>query len=598
MSFSVTGLASGYRITRSSHYRMRQAYFDPLTGNEGLGQDYEEIMSALNEVEEWLGISKTTWDSTMGSPLTSDTMHQCVYVGGDSDQTGFLRDAVDRLRSAGGVAAWTWLITPGAETYADNWGDKKNGVSILHVLELKMAVGRIVNPEGGAWGVGHLVLRRDYRPRYQNSVDDKNIFWAEYTDHVHEGFRLEAQPVFEMYTSWATQGRFIRGRTYERDEQFLTGYPDPSPRLVADVTQIWWPGIRPWWGQILGPNESGEHSDQFAAKAGGLTVYIFRNNTDGSGSSGRGYEDIETRHTDLWELVDDNGTPTTPADPITFGSINDSIGISKAGGVCNTVGPHRVRRFYYGGGYGTYNYWSGEFPIDNTDWQMVAAGAGYVNGQAPYNYLSSGWLGWAHNSGETRDPDSIYPDPAPTYASSLGGTPDDHTQVGAGAWHHSNDDPLRGIAGNLEGASELQINNYYATLHDRLFLEAAEFDPAVTSPKKYVWCVPNSGVDVSEFVDSSSPGVNFVPNDIYQAFIGATNTVAFNLPDPPAELNTHEWYVTDEVGARANVNGWIHSKKFGDVSPTGLQSSGGSWLVWTGANGANGSPFEECVTKT
>ena len=108
----------------------------------GLGQDLEDCLAALNAVEAALGITATQWHPNYGTQSSHGIPHMVVRIPGVADKT-YIRDAVDRLRSAGGAPAFPWAYTPG--TTESEFSGPGRGRSERHILELKEAIGRIIS---------------------------------------------------------------------------------------------------------------------------------------------------------------------------------------------------------------------------------------------------------------------------------------------------------------------------------------------------------------------------------------------------------------------------------------------------------------------
>ncbi|MCG3197077.1 MAG: hypothetical protein GHCLOJNM_01561 [bacterium] len=125
----------------SGFYDVKQAAYEQIRG-VGIGQDMEDVLAAINAVEEFLGISLTTWNTAVAPKPTSHfAPHMMVKVGGTTP--GYLRDAVDRCRSLGGAPPFPWETVPSAEDWAARPIGDKCRINLCHVVELKQAIGRV-----------------------------------------------------------------------------------------------------------------------------------------------------------------------------------------------------------------------------------------------------------------------------------------------------------------------------------------------------------------------------------------------------------------------------------------------------------------------
>lgn len=619
-----TGKTSGYLVDKKSFYAPGQLWYR-LASKAGICADLVRVMTALNDVEDWIGISRTTWTSTLGSPASSQFPHYSVRVGGDAANCATFREAIDRVRLNGGASAWDWKF---ARTKNQN-----ALLSAIIVFEYFLAIGRIV---GGGYGnvartyitvshhpYGYLIDQESYGDYYQLNGGGRFSL-------VAPGERLN-ENIFDFANYWVTKGSIDRSQWLSRTSGTDPRDEDLSPTDHSRYT-INEPGLRVPTQTDIDRN----HSTTEAAALLTMPIYM------GVESSGLNdsLEALEEAHPDKWNYIDKSDDGDYYGD-FSLTNPESSVDISYIAGVVTTQGTAKFREGYtfdpttpffeyYGDyeqeqtvsgmeaapqsvdqpstGFNLTEVWA---TADNYTARIAPDGPGYVNLNSPL---------WKHNeANRVNVPYTTFPEPAPEAFHGLrlrSGYRTEGTPIGTGVWRTSHVSPFTGTGYPYDSDDpndEKTTEEVLEILLSRLRGIAGEgggpggsavFDPITQDPQKYFWCFPSfpfaSGDGaIPDLASALRPNANDqldgVPSSCRAAWTAARNIHGWD-PDRDS-LSRGELNYSQVFAADCLAEGYIKADRTADIRFPSTSGSRGRWLVWD-SYGTNGdSPFEEVVNR-
>lgn len=572
---------SGFLIGPRSHYALKMRYSTSYRP-DGLGFDLNHVLESLNEVERFLGISETTWHTTtdgkLGNPSRWEAPHLMVNIGGSSATVGTLREAVDRLRTSGGVPAWVWKATPTREMFTANatFHRFELGVSALALLELLEAIGRILKTSG-KYGYSIHFTRYTYPQTEQTAQREEYLlgYGPAPLGIGSDGRRRVA----EWHRSW---GKF--GYTTKTQNAFsLYGRATPT---VPDTTQ---------------PELVDEHPpEDYLEGFGHCFIRVFV--TEGTDDE---IEAFEEANEDKWEIKDQAG-PVVLGEP---GELFKPVNYFRTWGVANKTGPAMSEQMIRPVSVHS-TRWSGALGWTSTKYHIDDDPLDLMPELCP---VSAGpdcdWVwaaltpgpGWPNLTPAMTDT-NIYPfarrlPSFPLYDETsiedfvTGGLP----EIGNVKWRTSSNDPMDGYYANTdggsydytaEGAHEAAYKAIYARLNSGTVLEPGE------TPLKYLWAWPEPGT----FTGTASQDFwNFQATDSP----GGSGSPSWSVLEPPELIDAYEEYLDDLVfepvgremaayvtgryerasAEYAAFNQWL-TDVTADVLPSDAGAAGDAWLYW------------------
>lgn len=627
----LTRKEADFLVGRESHYAPQQLWYAPATKG-GILADLVHVMEALNTVEDWLGISRTTWSSTMGNPLQTNRVHYWVRVGGDVNNLQTLREAIDRLRLAGEVDAWTWYFAPSVSDLRTGkcQNMRRLAYSNLVNFEYLLAIGRIVG--GGFGGLAQNVITVSHHP-YAWLVDAA-AYGAYYQlngggrfSFMGPGERTNLN-VFDFTNFWQTGGRLSREYWLSRQPTTPIEDPEESPNVHSTYT-LFQPGLR-------NPTEEDLEQTGFSTTLANalLTMPIYMQTDEGDLSED--LEAIETAHQDLWEYVDREGSAGSSG--LEISEIESAVDTSYIAGVVNRQGTAKYKDYYNPGPPSEIEFtYFGEFEMITTTsgmedppavvdepatgfdldeaWgnvtrlsqDILGRGPGYVNLNSPV---------WEHNeANRSKVANTTFPEPAPKYFHTQRLNSDyrvEGTHVGSGAWRTSNVSPFTGTGYPYDSddpEDEKTTEEVLEILLSRLRGIAGDgggpggsavFDPTTQSPQKYFWCFPSFPFASEDgaipdlatvFRPNAGDEYDGVPLQCRTAWRSALNTPGWDgFKDT---LSAGESNFAQAYQAHCLAEGYVKADRTADLTVPEGTGGRGRWLCWMspGSNGA--SPFEE-----
>lgn len=609
MTLIITGKSTGFTLVSESHYAPRQLWYEVVSPG-GFVNDLMHVMEALNAVENYLGITLTTWTSTLGNPLGAVTPFYAVRIGGSASDVGTFREAIDRLRLAGNVDPWTWYFAPTKEDLWSNFPSRRNAMSSITILEYLIAIGRIIGTGGSTVGTTNITCFHQPYVDTGSGFDDYYAYAGGGRYTLTQGER-ENYEVFRFVNYWITSGHMRRDQILSRRFSTPNSDADGSPNVYYDEsTKL--------------PALSDFREGYLVECAAQLDMPIFKWFDFTEGGVIENFEDF---YDDLWELVDRSGGESS-GDGLELSEVDSSSDISFIAGVCTSQGPVRFR-FSTPGGESLQYVYEGEFEmtsetsgmdsvpaldeygaLDLTEiWGTVEGYTGTVMGVGPGNVNLNSPV-WEHNEGNRVNvPYTTFPEPAPRCFHAQQIKPENRIEqehIGAGVWRTSNTDPF-------EGLDDLPTDeDKMSTLLSRLRGIAGDgggeggstvFDPSYQEPNAYFWCFPSypfasgdGAIPDLATVFRPTPGGTFdgIPQDVateWRTRSGVNGWVTKSTLDPHEEVFQQGF--TLNLEARA----YIEAKRTATINFPALGSSDSKWLVWTSAGSNGHSPFEECVTR-
>jgi len=631
MPITLTGKTGGYLVDRNSFYYVNQWESNIISVR--LFTDLDNVLRKLNAVENHIGISRTTWPTTLGGVGTSTTpehIHYIVRIGGDANNLGTLRDAVDRLRTEGDVPAWNWNFNPTIEDTWERPHSHKCVVSTIAVLELLLAIGRIV----ASGGVSYTTLSFGSQPFLDPAVIRHG--GGGYFTPIRGTF--DDFPVFRFSQRWRNEGyKFRRINRQRLREQRFT--PEGTPEWVnVDLEQNntdfeWSPGLRKSTPEDAAMGYS--HPDRLTSL---MEVALFRTNDGGTG-----LEPIEEAHQNLWFYKD--GAGDDEDESVSLGEPQRKRDYSYTASCVLSVGPHRAQAFNrvsdgkiiesYDG------FWDFEAADDSPDFETQFGGmdgkpdlAIQMREYAPTlpPGVDTAWgLNSGLNSGGTFD--TTFDSPVwehnasrrAAYASYLRSVewpksskflygvnlPGDGRQrnegrhIDRGQWRTSNSDPLEDALPLVEHNPAL-VRESAESILKVLTLQGAIFDPEVYGPqnlRKYWWCYPNdfgttgSDLYLHPFLpNGESTQMAGYPTGVTDAWLRLSRRAEPSMDYPNLSSGVYTNWLA-ELGhvVYAETRGDIDAERTADLRFPPPQSA--RWLVWTSPGTNGNSPLEEAVRR-
>lgn len=630
-SITLTGKTSGYLLDQTSKYAPLQMWVKPKA--RALIEDIVRVKERLNSVEQYLGIAKTTWTSTMGAP--SIHAHYIVRIGGDASNLGTLREAVDRLRDSGNVDPWEWHFNPTfAETQTDAY-THRSVVSNIAILELYLAIGRIV----GGNNIGNISTGGAWMEHYPYGIAPSD------SDEV---YRVNASPLdafglpaltpgeaelFEAFSAtvgWEIHGLYSRGHHVEKQPggygDWVFNSVDWGSIYPPDLKRKHLPGTR-WDGAEI-------KRESPAAAYGGCRITIFRQDDADDAATGAALEPIETAYSDLWEYVDRSGQSAGGGDPTALAEPEIISERQVRGGAVTTQGAARFRILQYPNTGRQVRYiFEGDFekttlvdgfpdtpdavdefgPLNLPEQWVASAGVYDFGGQdimRGYGYCPLNSPVWAHNVAG-RVPGGIYeyPEPPPQAYHFQALDPDESTasgwSFGTCSWRSSDDSPFTGMGypwdsddpgeeKTPEEQAEALLGNLSGSGGN---ITSPTFDPATTTPRKYFWMFPPR-------LDTPDVGNTHRPTGKYD---GLTTSLTSRFDQEVARIQGNlrlqtsltgdEYYVEEEGCVSAQGLGFIDERQGAVITLATQDYTGARWLCWQ-SPGTNGhSPLEEAVAR-
>jgi len=654
-SITVKGKTGDFLIGRDSHYTMHCLFETKETMvQESFGKDVSQLMSALNDVEDFHGIDRTTWhegpEGQLGEPEESTHSHMVVNIGGDTEDVGHLRDAVDRLREAGGVDPYPWRTVPALDEPFDS---QRNAVSALHLLEFKLAIGRILS--ASEWSRGELTFGQSFVASGFNAGEViKTVSFsgwrraASSRDDARETVEeiLRTAPFFTVGISFKTIGRIERTKIFGRgggDEDVQTPGSVPTSDIdeLGSLSTVWTPGIQGFETDPVFPDNVNS-TDPTAYKRAGVTISILRQD-DPEGTDTLepfeekfdGYWNIQARSEPSVTIVPFVGIPLASALVTEYYSEIQGSGVTE-------------RRFTnylsdrYGLG-GQAQQVGGDFCNDYTiqtfsEVQSVLPGKpdsliltefrgitpfvriGYPRGVIPgsslggdifiplnnYTPAEGSTIGYLTGDGEGETesvrgpcwpPDKVDPTtdcPQIQYTAQALQAPDDISNYD---WQGLSSDPLLG----KDPATIGDDPGDHDELYEFIATHGGIFDPTTVPPaswRKYLFMFPTQ-LDKIDYMETLNPGLSgetdfsWMPQSIsrkFRSFLDKDIT-------PPESMAGYERQVNKSVFVRAESTGSMGHRIHADLSLPPFSSGNDEWLYWKKDDGAAGSPFEEVVRR-
>lgn len=624
-AITLTGKTSGYILTEGSYYAPKQLWYQVL--NYWL-LDMRDVLRKLNQVEDFLGISRTRWTNTMGVP--SRFAHGIVRIGGDANNLGTMREAVTRLRSEAGVVAWEWHFNPTLDDLDDNFSSHRNVVSNIAILELILAIGRLT-------GVANASIRRLTMTK---TFGLDPLFTIDFGDAHGE---LENYPVFEFANAWGTTGSFFR---LQRAAQF-PAYG--SSALWARARERVNPGIgstarefeqsitdQPIYGSGLS-FDGGAAANNAASYANAtLSVVIF----DLGAAASSALEPLEEAYPDLWEYYG-SGPANPGGGALSIGSLDESENdYGRLVASCQHAGP--VSALYtdataandlYDGAYGVKA--DGEYDEVSVVYGLDPDEPAEGDPLRPNIYGSTAWptiyianlpkmdvLMNAHPSAFWRHNEqywNAFPEvfdryPLKEYRKKYVAPPSsafvpDQITFGTGEWHTSNVDPLEPVTAPDDPEDADAIATAIIERLTGLDGLGPAFDPVTQPAKRYFWAFVdsefNGGRGRPDITEVGRPHTADVGDDQAMEGVPASIRAAFN--EAVIRIDSGSPFLSgleddgyyDSFGyATVGAFGGMRFVRQADITLPVDESAGPQrWLVWQ-SPGTNGhSPLEEAVAR-
>lgn len=581
MGLFLDGVAktSDFLIGPSSHYWV-EAWKHRTYTPGGMGEDLNSCLSALNRVERFLGLSESTWHTTedgkLGDPAKWKCPHMMVNIGGDTGSVGTLRDAIERLRTEGGVEPYPWEATPTREILIDpaTFHRFERGVSVVPLLETKLSAGRILRV--GSAGSYVIALERQIPEKPQGYVGDWDGY---YSVGVHGGIGVgfDLKPKLTHFYRQTTEGGWYEER---RVAGRFVYYSKPGDQAV-ERTDI-----------------SVQQSELTRLIYGNALVQVFH-----TGAQQTELEAFELANSEKWKIKD-RTTPVTVSHLESIESTTNHFrtwgSVAKAGVATNETGRE-------GGSLnGTpFSRWSGDLGWEATDYHLdktpLEYYPGICDGAGPtcdYVWTPRTWgPGWPNLTPAMTDED-LYPFGQPIrldFPFTAEGFADmeDFTVGGLSGipgwkWRTSPFDPMRGFyADEYDYSTEAARETAYRTIFNRLN-GGTEIELA-SEASDYLWAWPQKGtfVGITDFLEwqsTDSPGGSGDPS--------------WPIVEPPTLTDAWEGYLDFDwpeidrdlaigVGQRVDrgyaeygcINVW-YSEATVEERPAEQEAAGDQWLYW------------------
>lgn len=599
---------SGFLVKPGSHYWLNMLNHTHIRVS-GVGADLNAVLAAINDVERFLGLSVSTWHTTLdgklGDPAKWIAPHQMVNLGGNSANVGTLREAVERCRDARSeVPAWSWKACATRAMFLDpaQFHRFELGVSAAGLLELYEAAGRIVK-SGGRHSY-QIHLHRDIRRSANMTASDCEGTYSVGVGPSPIGMGTDGKPrVWQMDRLMGTSGY------YEEQHNATRGiYPRPEPQPPDEtsvITRHVIPGFRTCPGNFAAANPTGESSweapDYGAVGLGDLYVRIFKLSDEEDDD----IEAFEAANTDKWELLGASGVVDGVVSQLA--DLEKPTNYFRTYGVAAKTGP-AMNEFGVRPVDIPFSRWSGILGWESTPYHFA-----YATPQDYYGSLCGAgagpdcdWVwtaqtqgpGWPHLTPAMTD-QSVYPmgKPMPLFPITNADAITDFTDGGLGpmgnmTWRTSAQDPMEGYYPDeydytVAGAHRTALRAIMSRLNS-----GTEINVGVV-PAGYVWAWPAPGtftgpasLDFMEWQATDSPGGSGSPS--------------WSVIEPPALIDAFEGYI-DEAEfdpVTRDLEPWVTRRyeRFRaeymcvnqmkcevtcETVPTDGVASGDSWLYWT-----------------
>lgn len=609
MPISVTGKTTGFLIGVNSHYHCAGAYRSRIAPE--FANDLFGIKTNLNRIEQFFGLEESVYTVNLPDPRDSAHPHLIVAIGGDVNNVGTLREAIDRVREAGGAPEWTWYTVPTLADLRDRFHSPKNALSVAAILEMKYALGRLSN--AGPVAVKYVGFRQHY------IVPDRE---AEGIPEVEKGFRsLSVWPSGERFEP--TAGQIARmpvldlsgkcecyGRVQEvyQRRRLPTAYP-PHPDAIVEGD--YWrrydkPGVTAHFHEEERTTEDGfpwssiDRSAVNQHKSGYLGVAVF--DTSSPSDAGADLEAIERAFPSLWEIGGVSGASFSGAGfevgPIVKDEAHDWALQYAA---TATVGPVAEMDLF-----GVPEVVSGSWDLMTTqpaigaydlpgDPQTAAWVPGSIDGVqlnlAPYPESGGGYF---EVGGLVNGSTGFQRIPVNFQRGATTSVPGASAR-GTATWWTSNLDPTTegvdwdwGTPGT-EAYRAKEVAAYEKVLENLFGGVMGQAWNGTGAPNRYVWARVSGypGGEIMDLTLGANNGALLIANAL-----DSLNTTPIEQPSLPADRN---WVFSTKTGA-ASTGAAVQSRNVCNIGFPGYSGSGGQWLYWTGLiDEAGDSPLAEAV---
>lgn len=617
MTLTLTGKTSGYTLTLDSYYAPYQLWSKRVS-DLGLVEDLRRVMEALNRVESWLGISETTWSTTMGgAPSNVNGIHYAVRIGGDANNLGTLREAIDRLRSEGGVDPWTWYFAPTSDDLWNNFHVHRNCLSSIAILEYFIAIGRVVGT-GNVGEVGWIDWSVHHHPFKNPKTGAAEEFYEVGVGGLggHPG-TFSGMDVYTFGNYWETFGYFSKTQSERRG----SGVAWDESIDIDEGSEFDYPaGLN--FDPTFNPDEDRYPRNDCQAAVYGR-VFVIKDYEDIEREDA--IEAFENAYSDLWDYVFKEDQ-TDSGDELEIGTIQQTEDISSivsiechkgAASYLSEITP-TYQRETYAGEYGTTVHYDGagapvqydEGGLNFTEQWMTP------NRQFGPYFFDAGWSipdvninspMWQHNAANRPlVPNTVWPSGTPEYfhfRTFDDATYEEATTLPQGNWRNSNDNPFESVGypyRSSDAVGDASDESTANTVLGNLSGEAGSpiFTPGEETPRKYFWVWVEAHVRQPDLASTLRPqlGAEYdgILTDVSLPWGQWKN---FNGWTTKTRLNPYEFGWDQHLRGSIYGGGYIRAVRRANMTfPTNGQATG-KWIVWNSA-GTNGhSPFEECVTR-
>lgn len=623
MSIIFTGkFVSDCILQPDSHYWVNQLRLKTASW-EGLCVDLHRLLVAINQVEDYLELTKTVWHEDFKDPKDSFKVHYMVKV--QNSYVGTLVDAINALRAAGGETPWSWEFAPSLAKYLLDAGDHFRVLSNFAMLEMFLATGRIVT------GIRSTISQREmqfFHSPFQNETGDKNRYWvAPLGPYTGVGGYHADHPIYYFGSNWWTAGELQHIKDTVLDTRFT------AFEQLSDYKQITKPEIESYVSATdptsFEPYTSGEIYNQNRFCVSALFLNVYRQ--DLPSDPERPLDPLETAYENLWHYnyVGADISDVSDGDLDLGDEIKTPVDINNRWGIFLGWGPHNYEhRYNYDDPSDTLRLiHTGNLEIEydsvGLDTAPQYAEPGYLdlvnkfmpwNGQL-FNMPLLNWEGWEHNE-PVRDRfywEQGLPEGEPYYwwigepslqnPNGLNNNDkllNDGPKIGGGDWRHSDEDPLLDPNTGLEpnwNDPELDRGEIMEAILDRLSGgSGASIYTGDSELKKYFWCWCESGIHIPQLAKSQAP-----QDWVEQALKLRFNFKIYNNPgfqtNHSAGSDEYVQRITSTNGAKVSSQGQIMASRTADMTFPSGHLIDGKWIVWEN-HGTNGySPFEECVYR-
>lgn len=643
MPITVTGKTSDYLITKDSHYACTQAYRARLSPE--FANDLFGIKTNLNRIEQFLGIEESVYTHNLLDPRDAKHPHLIVAIGGDVNNVGTLREAIDRVRLSGGAPVWTWYTVPSIADLRDRFHSPKNALSVAAILEMKLALGRLSN--AGPVAVKYLGFRQWYIVPDRDAPGIPGVtkgqrslaVWPSGERFEPTSGQLTDMAIFEVLGKSATYGTVHEEYRLHKRNATWPDQADADP-LIDDWKEIKRAGVTAFFeetdndatgsGIWIHPNGGNlgyvqtlgkRHKIRSAEnqyKSGYVGLPVFDTSTpDDAGAT---LEDIERAFPTLWEIGGASGSTITGGgfDPGVVRKDDDFDWAFVYAATANT-GPAGVRTSVVEGVSTTEEHGSwemvftqpriGAFLIpdtpDGVEGVWMPCVPGNVQTQlkidgpdSMQNFFNLPFRGDAQVNGKRFNQGFVQGFPVNFERAVTTSVPGASAR-GTATWMTSNLDPTTegidwdfGDPNDLETYRENEIAAYEQLLENLFGGEMGEAWNGVDPPKRYVWAHVSGypGGEIMDLTLGSNNGALEIDNTMRQF----ENAVI----DRPGELDADErTYTAYKFGAGSQGTA-VQSRNVCNIGFPSYTGTGGQWLYWTGLVDENGdSPLAEAVKR-